>query len=963
MDNWIDKQIGKCHILEKIGSGNRGVVYKAKHSLLDKMVAVKFLHPEILQGEGQKETIESFLKEARASAQLEHPNIITVYDVGEEDGVYYIIMQYIEGKTLQKMIDLHGKLSFEWVLRMIKEVAKGLDYAHEKGFIHRDVKPANILVSVNQEVKIADFGTAKEIQEDCQISAEGKIYGTPLYMSPEQARGEVNIDKRSDLYSLGMVLYHCLTGEPLYKDSNFIVVLQRHISAIIPSLKDNIPNMPDEIDFLFQKLAAKRPEDRFSCAQEVIEYIEMAEDICSAKNRLLETNQTKVNLTKSKRIESPKKTKMSRPAGKLPPTSSRPAMISKSSQGVEYAGKIVDPDFDGFTIESVANIASEVVSPLEDARKKLSETPFPGEPKLNLVEPEHLPSVIEREKALIQENQSTFIEINQETRGLDQIKSLHTEEDREEIIDDRLNFLSELEEKKSHNTTQSNFSESETKGLQFLSSPLPVETKKENEPQLSDAPKIQDFRQKEIQFLKEIPLEPARKENILDRKKPSKTESMKTPLNVIQNPVGEQKLPKLEENRPVTKRWEKNIDLPSPKIKPKTEEIEGKASLKPRTQPEEIPVQEDIEEETAKTFSSKYIYAILLLILVIGISIFAATQIFSKEKKLQSLLLVNISEEIIKGDFDSARKYLLKYQSQVNVNFLEATLAKINQQELAYYDSILGKKGWFGEDMPQGMQKIAKKGVYLWTVDSSQMVYIPPGEFLRGSSQRKKDETPLKRIGISAFYIDKYELTNGQYKNFCQTTGYPMAAIKEEGDQKPVVGISWFDALAYANWAQKRLPTEAEWEKAARGGIDVPDWESKQLPIPMKTNPNPMRLYPWGNQSPEENNEYRCNYKQNGNLGDSYEHLAEVGKFPQGNSPYLCNDMAGNVLEWCYDCYHQSYYRTSPDKDPKGPEKEMETHVCRGGAFDTFIDNIYSTKRWHYLPKIKYDNLGVRLAK
>lgn len=188
MDSWIDKQIGKCHILEKIGSGNRGIVYKAKHSLLDKTVAIKFLQPEILQGQGQKESIENFLQEARACAKLEHTNIITVYDVGEESGAYYIIMQYIEGRTLQKMIDLHGKLSFEWALRMLKDVAKGLEYAHEKGFIHRDIKPANILVSVNQEIKIADFGTAKEIQKEDSENSEGKIYGTPLYMSPEQAR-------------------------------------------------------------------------------------------------------------------------------------------------------------------------------------------------------------------------------------------------------------------------------------------------------------------------------------------------------------------------------------------------------------------------------------------------------------------------------------------------------------------------------------------------------------------------------------------------------------------------------------------------------------------------------------------------------------------------------------------------------------------------------------------------------
>ncbi|NUM34151.1 MAG: serine/threonine protein kinase, partial [Candidatus Brocadiae bacterium] len=539
MDSWIDKQIGKCHILEKIGSGNRGIVYKAKHSLLDKTVAIKFLQPEILQGQGQKESIENFLQEARACAKLEHPNIITVYDVGEESGAYYIIMQYIEGRTLQKMIDLHGKLSFEWALRMLKDVAKGLEYAHEKGFIHRDIKPANILVSVNQEIKIADFGTAKEIQKEDSENSEGKIYGTPLYMSPEQARGNLKIDKRSDLYSLGMVLYHSIVGEPLYKDPNFLVVLQRHIAAIIPSLKDSIPNIPDEIDFLFQKLVSKRPEDRFSSAQEVVEYIDMVEDICSAKNRFVDTQNTKSNLSnpsnlsKSKKIEPPKKTKTGKPLGKLAPTSGKLPPVPKNPQNMEYAGKIVDPDFSDFaSIKEVANIPIDIVSSGQKIKKEAVPLSPAEEPALSTSHANFLNEFSAEDEPVakipLQDLQNTILE--QEIKTEDPKNLL--EKEIAETSEKKLQFSSSLEDTKAQNL-EAKLSASETKGLQFLSpSPSLPANKKESSPYLAEAPKIQDFRQKELQFLKESGQEISPKE---DRKKHPKPESGKISNPIISN--------------------------------------------------------------------------------------------------------------------------------------------------------------------------------------------------------------------------------------------------------------------------------------------------------------------------------------------------------------------------------------------------------------------------------------------
>ena len=271
--------------------------------------------------------------------------------------------------------------------------------------------------------------------------------------------------------------------------------------------------------------------------------------------------------------------------------------------------------------------------------------------------------------------------------------------------------------------------------------------------------------------------------------------------------------------------------------------------------------------------------------------------------------------------------------------------------------------GGLAKKMPPGMIKGESRGSYRWQKDQSVMVYIPAGKFIRGTTDRRGDERPQRTIWVNAFYLDKYELTSRQYEIFCHRTGHPLPKNLHSANY-PVVGISWLDASNYARWAQKRLPSEAEWEKAARGGRSIPDWHNKALPLTLKINPYPARLYPWGNSPLDGPAGYRCNFRQAGRVLDKFEYAAEVGKFTNGDSPYRCSDMAGNVLEWCQDFYQADYYRLSSSKNPQGPKQSANNvKVCRGGAFDSFKHDIYSSRRWHYQALLKYDNLGVRLAK
>jgi hypothetical protein len=211
-------------------------------------------------------------------------------------------------------------------------------------------------------------------------------------------------------------------------------------------------------------------------------------------------------------------------------------------------------------------------------------------------------------------------------------------------------------------------------------------------------------------------------------------------------------------------------------------------------------------------------------------------------------------------------------------------------------------KGWFGETMPQGMSQTRMRGEYLWKQDKSIMVYIPEGPFWRGEDSLGRDsEKPMKQVFLSAYYIDRYEVTNEQYWKFLENTGYQGSGYVTKPNfnelRQPIVGISWQNAADYARWAQKRLPTEAEWEKASRGGVHIPNWQDTSLPLRLMPNPLAKRRYPWGN---EPVTPVRANYNIN---QDGYVFTAPVELFKEGCSPYTCHNMVGNVQEWCQDSY------------------------------------------------------------
>lgn len=270
--NLSGKILGNRYVLlEKIGQGGMALVYKARCQLLNRYVAVKILRPDFTMDE---EFIKKFRRESMAAASLSHPNIVGIYDVGQEDGIYYIVMEYVKGKTLKEYINEKGKLDYKEALNIANQIALALDNAHKNGIVHRDIKPHNILITDDHIVKVTDFGIARA-SSSVTMTNTGSVMGSVHYFSPEQARGGF-VDQRTDIYSLGVVLYEMLTGKLPYDAESPITIALKHIqdSFIEPLNLDS--NIPFAVNDIVIKSMEKEMTKRYQSAKEMIDDITKA---------------------------------------------------------------------------------------------------------------------------------------------------------------------------------------------------------------------------------------------------------------------------------------------------------------------------------------------------------------------------------------------------------------------------------------------------------------------------------------------------------------------------------------------------------------------------------------------------------------------------------------------------------------------------------------------------------------
>jgi tRNA A-37 threonylcarbamoyl transferase component Bud32 len=273
-DPLIGEVVGGCTINAKIGAGGMGAIYLAHHEALRKDVVVKILPPE---SAANPRTVERFFREARAAAKLEHPNIVQVQDVGTtERNLHYIIMQYIDGRNLEEKIQAEGRHQPLEATRIVLEVARGLQAAHRSGVIHRDIKAENILITQHGQVKLTDFGLAKDLNSELKLTADGAMIGTPLYMAPEIGRVK-EIDGRVDVYSLGVTYYYLLTGVQPFRGFSALEILSAKAHDKLRPPEEAVPELPNEFRRVVGKMLEKDRDLRYRDMDALIRDLEALE--------------------------------------------------------------------------------------------------------------------------------------------------------------------------------------------------------------------------------------------------------------------------------------------------------------------------------------------------------------------------------------------------------------------------------------------------------------------------------------------------------------------------------------------------------------------------------------------------------------------------------------------------------------------------------------------------------------
>lgn len=262
------QQIPGYQILSKLGAGAMAAVFKARQISLDRIVAIKVLPKRMSEN---KEFVDRFYKEGKAAAKLNHPNIVGAVDVGEANGFHYFVMEYVEGQTVYDKLERGERYDEKEALKLVIQTCQALAHAHKAGFIHRDVKPKNIMITKNGDAKLADMGLARETSDLEAAEREmGKAYGTPYYISPEQIRGELDVDQRADIYSLGATFYHMVTGRVPFDAATPSAVMHKHLKEELVPPDHLNPNLSAGVGEIIEVAMNKNRKKRYETAEEML---------------------------------------------------------------------------------------------------------------------------------------------------------------------------------------------------------------------------------------------------------------------------------------------------------------------------------------------------------------------------------------------------------------------------------------------------------------------------------------------------------------------------------------------------------------------------------------------------------------------------------------------------------------------------------------------------------------------
>lgn len=937
-----------------LGSGAFGIVVKAFDEKLQRVVAIKLMNPDLAVTSPPR---KRFLREARTAAAVRHENIVGIYAV-EEEPLPFLVMEYIPGITLQQQLDLKGPLEIPEILRIGQQVAAGLAAAHAANLIHRDIKPSNILLEggIENRAKISDFGLARAV-DDASMSQSGLIAGTPMYMAPEQARGEV-LDHRADLFSLGSVLYQMASGRPPFRASTTIAVLKRVCDDSPRPLQDVIPDVPSWLSTIIVRLLEKKPSDRIQTAKEIAELFAR----CQAELQL----SGKVTCVEESATVPPKALSSSRAAMPLLTAkrrSSRTAILLKVAApliliiavawlwpaiGLLATGQA---SFDNLTRDGNTRIDFYANGELVKTQIGFGQIELPaGTYELRVSKPDDdlriYNAVVMRRNWLRQFEQTTLSSPPQSLR----LKH-----------GDRVQFMV---------------------AYVRINNSIPTEHITSSSPQSASAGWISLFNGRDLSGWVYPPGEVGNWHVadgvLIGSGSPSYLVSTRDDFSnfhlrcearinangdggvILRAPYeqpGKSGLAgyevQLQTGEPAVHGWKtgaigmtqtttgwKMLQTTQRNLAPdnwvRLEVVVQNDSIETRIADTTVAVYTDLE----KSFSTGRI----------------ALQQATRETRVE---FRNIELRILDSDKTRVAEEPFSWPANAPAPLVapcDATQAKSHQETWATHLGLPVKyQDRFG----------------------SLFVLIPPGEFQMGTpkSEIEKLSRELKQAGASEFdlfvarssgpqhmvrltqpwYMAAHEVTVGEYRQFIDDAHYIPTATQlgvksppwtesaqgENGEQRAVIGVSWEDATAYCQWRTKRdgvtyeLPTEAQWEYACRAGTDSL----------------------WS-------------------FGDDVTQLSEFAVFNRPSvwppevvgtkkpNPFGLFDMYGNAHEWCRDWHSAAFYSQSPVNDPvmlKSPGESASGRVARGGSSQSIAWATRSTTRPWDFPATPVNPKGFRI--
>ncbi|MGD0090272.1 MAG: protein kinase [Planctomycetota bacterium] len=411
------QQFGQFKLLKKLGEGGMGAVYLAEDTNAGRQVALKLLPKKHA---GDSEFLSRFRREARAAGQLNHVNIVSAHTVGEEMGHHYLVMEYVEGEPLDKMLKREGSLPCDKALEIVMQVARGLKHAHEHGIIHRDIKPGNIILTPKGVAKILDLGLSKTISggdEQTFHTQTGVALGTPHYLSPEQARGDKGIDGRTDIYSLGATFYHLVTGMTPFEGSTAAVIMLKHLNEQLTNPQDIVEDLPDSVAHVIIRMMAKEPADRYRDCKELLDDLELVIDGKDPSSQAIDHGKSSVAMARvarprrpvgpvvrkhAKAQQGPVAPREERIGGRKPAKAADPTIMYVGIGGAVFALGIILFLMTGGKTETPSRDPGDpsrdrkgAPSPLADARGSESKVPSAGRPDAGTPVPDTRPLAVQ----------------------------------------------------------------------------------------------------------------------------------------------------------------------------------------------------------------------------------------------------------------------------------------------------------------------------------------------------------------------------------------------------------------------------------------------------------------------------------------------------------------------------------------------------------------------------------------